>query len=348
MECPAGSTSPVGSSASTDCKCDPGFRGASGGPCTPCESGTFKEASGDAPCVPCPQGYTSPPESTSESSCLLQCDAGSFGPDGGPCELCPAGKFKPDAGSAPCELDCPENTDSQPGSTQLTDCICKAGYTSPANGQTCVACSAGKFKESQGTALCDTCEAGTFSQTEAAASPDTCLQCPENSLSPIGSSGPQECRCPAGFTGEDGQACEACPAGKFKVDPGAGICTDCETGTYSMVAGATSKDTCTKCSSISSSKTGAGSVTCHCNSGYTGPDLGPCSPCGVGKYKDAPGNGTCTECGAHASSPAGSTEQTSCKCNAGWEGPDGGPCTCLLYTSPSPRDLSTSRMPSSA
>ena len=32
---------------------------------------------------------------------------------------------------------------------------------------------------------------------------------------------------------------------------------------------------------------------------------------------------------------------------------DGGPCyqlytTCLLYTSPSPRDLSTSRMPSSA
>ena len=27
---------------------------------------------------------------------------------------------------------------------------------------------------------------------------------------------------------------------------------------------------------------------------------------------------------------------------------DGGPLTCLLYTSPSPRDLSTSRMPSSA
>ena len=26
----------------------------------------------------------------------------------------------------------------------------------------------------------------------------------------------------------------------------------------------------------------------------------------------------------------------------------GGHCTCLLYTSPSPRDLSTSRMPSSA
>ena len=30
---------------------------------------------------------------------------------------------------------------------------------------------------------------------------------------------------------------------------------------------------------------------------------------------------------------------THCKCN---------PCRCLLYTSPSPRDLSTSRMPSSA
>ena len=131
MECPAGSTSPLGSSARTDCQCDPGFRGPSGGPCTPCESGTYKEASGDAQCVPCPQGYTSPPESTNSSSCLLQCDAGSFGPDGGPCELCPAGKFKPDAGSAPCELDCPENTDSQPGSTQLTDCKCNAGYTGP-------------------------------------------------------------------------------------------------------------------------------------------------------------------------------------------------------------------------
>ena len=29
-------------------------------------------------------------------------------------------------------------------------------------------------------------------------------------------------------------------------------------------------------------------------------------------------------------------------------GKDGGPWFCLLYTSPSPRDLSTSRMPSSA
>ena len=33
---------------------------------------------------------------------------------------------------------------------------------------------------------------------------------------------------------------------------------------------------------------------------------------------------------------------------AGAKKKDGGSSTCLLYTSPSPRDLSTSRMPSSA
>ena len=34
--------------------------------------------------------------------------------------------------------------------------------------------------------------------------------------------------------------------------------------------------------------------------------------------------------------------------NTGLTAPNGGVYTCLLYTSPSPRDLSTSRMPSSA
>ena len=35
-----------------------------------------------------------------------------------------------------------------------------------------------------------------------------------------------------------------------------------------------------------------------------------------------------------------------CSCNYFWT--DGDPLTCLLYTSPSPRDVEESRMPSSA
>ena len=59
--------------------------------------------------------------------------------------------------------------------------------------------------------------------------------------------------------------------------------------------------------------------------------------CEKGKYADNDNGGSCTECprGSYSTSN-GRTKCLQC------------PDNCLLYTSPSPRDLSTSRMPSSA
>jgi len=117
-------------------------------------------------------------------------------------------------------------------------------------------------------------------------------------------------------------------------------------GTYSSVSSATSKYTCTNCSSVSSSKSGEGSSTCHCNAGYSGPDLGPCEPCQQGKFKDIPGSAPCSDCPADtylrfpgASSPSacmscppgsnslpGSSALKDCACLPGYTGADGGPC----------------------
>ena len=162
------------------------------------------------------------------------------------------------------------------------------GYTADANGKECEACVAGKYKEATGTTDCHECEAGTYSTTVAARSPGTCTDCPANSGSAAGSWAVGGCKCNAGFTGPDGGSCEECPAGSYKEASGSGGCVECEVGTYSATSGATSKDTCTLCSAVSSSKTGKGSSTCQCNEGYTGPDLGPCEPCSAGTYKSIP------------------------------------------------------------
>ena len=202
------------------------------------------------------------------------------------------------------------------------------GHTADANGKECEACVAGKYKATKGTTDCHECEAGTYSTTVAATSPETCQECPANSASPEGSSAVGECKCNAGFTGPDGGSCEECLAGTYKEGSGSGECVECEVGTYSAVPGASSKDACTLCSAVSSSKSGAGSSTCVCNKGYTGPDLGPCEPCSAGTYKSILGSESCVNvCPANSHSPPGSTVITDCKCNAGYTGADGGTCS---------------------
>ena len=202
------------------------------------------------------------------------------------------------------------------------------GYTPDANGKECVACEAGTFKATKGKTDCHKCEAGTYSTIEAATSPETCIKCPAHSTSAEGSSGVDDCKCHPGFTGANGGTCEECRAGTYKSVSGSGECVRCKDGTYSTIRGASSKDTCTPCSAVSSSKWGAGSSTCQCNKGYTGPDLGPCEPCSAGTYKSILGSESCVNvCPANSHSPPGSTVITDCKCNAGYTGADGGTCS---------------------
>jgi hypothetical protein len=42
------SVSPIGTSVLVYCKCDAGYTGSDGDPCTACEAGKYKEASGHA------------------------------------------------------------------------------------------------------------------------------------------------------------------------------------------------------------------------------------------------------------------------------------------------------------
>ena len=122
-----------------------------------------------------------------------------------------------------------------------------------------------------------------------------------------------------GYVGNDGDTCTACVPGTFKEDIGSNPCDNCKMGTYSSASSATSKYTCTNCSSISSSKSGEGSSTCHCNAGYSGPDLGPCEPCQQGKYKDIPGPAPCQDCpaGTYLLSPGASSPSACVSCPAG-------------------------------
>jgi hypothetical protein len=61
------------------------------------------------------------------------------------------------------------------------------GYLMPVS-ETCVACTAGKFKDTTGTATCTNCAAGTASATLAEVSASACVGCAKNSYAAAGAS----------------------------------------------------------------------------------------------------------------------------------------------------------------
>jgi len=170
---------------------------------------------------------------------------------------------------------------------------------------------------------------GKFSVDEGATSHSQCLHCPAHSSSEAGSDTPSACVCNAGYTGADGEACEACAAGKYKIVVGSPDCTQCPDGTYSDKVAATS-NTCVRCSADSyssldmsqcvpcpqhaSSPAGSSaSDSCLCNAGYTGANGEACSVCRAGTYKQEAGSNGCTDCAAGTFSAASAvTSPESC------------------------------------
>jgi len=53
-------------------------------------------------------------------------------------------------------------------------------------------------------------------------------------------------------------------------------------------------------------------ASCICNTGYTGPDAGPCSACVAGKYKAASGSASCASCGIRTFSSTAAASCTTC------------------------------------
>ena len=210
--CPANTTSNAGSSNITQCICIPGYSGINGEACTPCPSGTYKASNGSETCISCNAGtYSAVFAATSSITCL----------------------------------NCHNNSFSRSRSTDITDCKCIMGYTGP-DGVGCRACSAGFFKQVNGSDACLACPPGKYNTLKASLSEKACSACLNSSYSPAGSDSLTDCICNAGYTGLHGQPCTPCVGG-WKSANGSSACVLCMRGKYSLASSALSPDICYPC-----------------------------------------------------------------------------------------------------
>ena len=276
------------------CVCKPGFE-VTNGVCTRCPLGEFKEAAGNETCTDCAAGTIS--NFTGATSCFT----------------CPADTYSLSGDSACTE--CRDNSQSPPGTTSGTGCLCNAGYELDLE---CVACASGTYKDT-------------------VSSVDTCTPCAADKTSPVASTSVDACVCNAGFTGADGaDACSACDAGTFKAAIGSAACENCAEDTFSDASAAT---VCQDCIADSSAVAGSDSVDdCICDVTFTRQEVDGspvCIACLAGKF--ASGN-ECVDCEAGLISGDGAIEclacgvgETSvspftvCICNLGFTG---SPPTC--------------------
>ena len=170
--------------------------------------------------------------------------------------------------------------------------LCQRGsYSTTNSNNACTACPAGKTTSGSGanaSSQCESCPSDTYSKTFNFET--TCMNCPSDAVSPLSSSSILDCQCDIGYSGPDGGSCVACVAGKFKASIGSDACTQCAAGKHSAAMGA---DVCADCSADTYSSVDNTQCTpcppntvslpsssvetdCACDSGYTGPDGGPC------------------------------------------------------------------------
>lgn len=264
----------------------------------------------------------------------------SAGMGGTPCRVCAQGTYKEELGNAEC-IACPAglNLTSPLGSKRITDCDCIPGFTRN-----------GSFEVGGGEVSCSPCAEGTYkgSSTE-------CRRCPANTTSPAASHGRLDCRCVAGFEGEQGGPCLQCSRGTYSQDqPGRNanelffsLCISCPAGQSTPSAGAGSAGDC-----ACEEGRGFNSVTGECEAcaeGLTKPDVGnhtcsackvcpdgqvesaACTPSAEAKCELSPAGfwaqgGSLFECIKDSTSPRGSSVQQNCSCVAGFFGADGGVC----------------------
>jgi hypothetical protein len=328
--CTALSTSPVGSTASTQCSCNAGSTGPSGRPCSVCQAGKYKVLSGSAVCDDCVAGKFS--TGTGQSSSTT-------------CQNCLAGKYSIATGqssSATCQ-DCPAQSTSPAGSSADTSCLCNAGYSGTAG--TCTQCSANTYKATTGS--------------------EACSLCPGNSISAAGSTTQSSCSCVAGYTGPNGGPCVACARGKYKSSPGSGVCTDCPALQYNWILGSTSIMDCVCFAGYSGPDGGGPCTVCPysygsgtwkpqlrsgaceqmtdscwnpCEPGYYRAGVDSCGVCPPDTYRDYWHCSKCNPCPTDTSNMhlpypgTGDNKRLTISqclpspCPAGKTGPTGGPC----------------------
>lgn len=375
IACPAGSiTEQIAADSVSDCRCNVGFTGPDGGPCSTCAAGSYKSTVGSAVCDTCAAGehvrlnyqayeifnekycyyYAESYFSWTVEQCAERCDAlencQAFSYDSRPdwlacticsnteqsdgvqydfylkdgqpadgCYACPVGKYNTDAVEC---VDCPENSFTL--TTGSTSCKCDVGFTGADGGSaiSCSQCTAGKYKDTIGSATCSNCNSGYVSNAEYSGciaceagkyeESDVCNLCGAYSNSVAGST---TCFCNAGAFGPAGGPCQLCAVGKYKNIAGTSLCIDCGVGTVALTEGRTScqncvagtyytsSTLCTNCHEHSTSPSGAQTINdCYCVANY---------------YKSS--SSTCSTCPAFSTSPAGSDDVSECLCNPGYE-----------------------------
>jgi len=274
--CPQFSISDPGSVSQQDCRCNAGYYGPDGGECEACPAGTYKDTTGSSDCTACAADKTSTAASTSEDACV--CHRGYD--SGTPYKLvtyrsCGSNyaqifNIETNSNIENCDMDLLSSA-KQACNTYESTCLgvhCDKNLISWVMCITSVTSSNAWSSDEvyvKQSPQCIPCAAGTYKD---APSTQPCTECPDSSTSPEASTNVQNCTCNAGFTGDDGAACTACEAGKYKAESGSAACTNCDAGKYSSKTNSTTASDCISC--LQGSNSDAGSTTetdCLCDAG---------------------------------------------------------------------------------
>ena len=152
LACPSNTVSEPSSAEQSDCKCDKGYTGPDGGPCTACVAGKFKGDKGQATCT-----------------------------------ACPADSYQPDTDAHECTKCRPHSsTVGLTGSTSASLCICNSGYYFETASSLCLACPA-HSSSSPGLTSASSCVCNSNYYMVLANTVYTCVSCPLNSVGPVAS-----------------------------------------------------------------------------------------------------------------------------------------------------------------
>lgn len=142
--------------------------------CGNCAQDTYADTTASSVCTECVANTDTGGAEGSTDATDCACSAGYFGPDGGPCDLCPVGRFCPGGTTfQTCRL----HSNSSAGASSEEDCQCNPGYFSNALGTTCQKCPPDSF-----------CPGHLYK-----------IGCSGNSFSPAGSSSISQCWCNGGM-----------------------------------------------------------------------------------------------------------------------------------------------------
>ena len=340
ISCPANTNAPAGSDAESDCilnTCNAGLTSDGNGGCAACAAGTYKAGSGNEACTDCGAGkYSAASGATADSTCSACtadsdapagsddasdcfCNAGFFGPDGGPCSSCAAGKYKSMTGSVTCAVDPGFRIYSVPAATNFA-----SRDPSNANRGNCAERYAAGYYHTRvewyalkiniATLRVDASD-HTFANTISG-----------SGLIDMGEAG--DCKASNSMLGASMIDLRGTPfavedngMGTIQCSEQPGGSTDVQCSQWRLKGWYAKMEVqCSNQNQLCDIRCGGGSGGCSLAAGYLQLKV-------LDSQAFDDGTGASGSCPANSNSPAGSDAVSDCTCNAGASGPDGGPCS---------------------